>query len=336
MIRKWQYIEYLVSTPCNYTCSNLAEHLEGVSHDTVSDFLQQQRSTARELWEHARGLIQDGPEAVLIVDDSVQDKRHSRHIELVRSQYSGAEGGMVDGIGVVNLVHAAGVNSREFYPIDYRIYAPQVDGKTKNEHFREMLIAAVADKRLRARKLLMDIWYASAKNLKLAHRLGLIFYVPLKENRMVSLSKEEGYVHLQAIDWTPKRLQFGVEVKLKQLPFKVRLFKLAAKDGGIDWVITNDPERPLAAPVVQDAKDGRWPVEELHRDLKQLTGSEKCQCRKARSQRSHLACCYQAWLALKAKAKELGKTLYALRTDLFRNFLRNELRHPRIPALHPI
>jgi hypothetical protein len=270
---------------------------------------------------------------VIIGDDTVQDKRHSRRIELVRSQYSGAEGGMVDGIGVVNLVHSAGINSRQFYPIDYRLYAPEADGKTKNEHFREMLLCAVADKRLQAKTLLLDIWYASAENLKLAHRLGLVFYVPLKWNRMVSLSKEDGYVHLQDIDWTPKRLQFGVEVKLKQLPFKVRLFKLVAKDGDIDWVITNNPERPLAAPAVQDAKDGRWPVEELHRDLKQLTGSDKCQCRKARSQRTHLACCYQAWLALKVKAQERNKTLYALKTNLFTDWLRTELRNPRIPAL---
>ena len=35
----------------------------------------------------------------------------------------------------------------------------------------------------------------------------------------------------------------------------------------------------------------RWQVEEFHRSFKQLTGSEKCQCRKARSQRNHLACC---------------------------------------------
>ena len=40
----------LVSTPINYTCTNLAEHLEGMSHDAVSDFLKRERLTeAREL-----------------------------------------------------------------------------------------------------------------------------------------------------------------------------------------------------------------------------------------------------------------------------------------------
>jgi hypothetical protein len=79
----------------------------------------------------------------------------------------------------------------------------------------------------------------------------------------------------------------------------------------------------------------RWQIEELHRGLKQLTGTEKCQCRKARSQRNHLACCYHAWLSLKVKAMQLNKTLYQVKTDLLRDYLRAELQHPRVPALQP-
>ena len=43
------------------------------------------------VWELAAKLIQDNPEAFLLVDDSVQDKRYSQFIELVKLQYSGAE-----------------------------------------------------------------------------------------------------------------------------------------------------------------------------------------------------------------------------------------------------
>jgi hypothetical protein len=39
MITKQQYVEYLLATPVNYTCSNLADHLDDVSHDAVSDYL---------------------------------------------------------------------------------------------------------------------------------------------------------------------------------------------------------------------------------------------------------------------------------------------------------
>ena len=331
MLTKLQYVEFLICTIANYTGTHLAEHLDAVSHDVVTDFLQSERFTPRQLWELVAGLIQDSPEAFLLVDDSVQDKRYSRFIELVRTQYSGAEHGLVRGIGLVNLVHSAGA-AGEFYPIDYRIFAPDVDGKTKNEHFREMLLRAVAEKQLKARTLLFDSWYAGADNLKLIHRLGLIFFTTLKENRLVSLSKEQGYLHLDQIEWTPERLAHGVVVKLKEVPFKVRLFKLVAPNGDIDWVITNCPAETLTAPVVQDANDVRWQIEEFHRGFKQLTGSEKCQCRNARSQRNHLACCYHAWVSLKVKAQQLDKTLYQVKTDLLRDYLCAELRNPHIPT----
>lgn len=332
MITKQQYVEFLISTVANYTGSHLAEHLDDVSHDTITDYLRTERLTARGVWELVEPLRNDSPEAFLIADDSVQDKRYSRFIELVKRQYSGAEHGLVRGIGVVNLVHSTGT-AGDFYPIDYRIYAPEVDGKTKNDHFREMLVRAVTDKGLRAKTVLFDSWYASADNLKLIHRLGLVFFTTLKVNRLVSLSKEAGYIHLDQIAWTTEQLQNGIVVKLKEVPFKVRLFKLVAPNGDIDWVITNSSDETLTTQVVQDANDVRWQVEELHRGLKQLTGTEKCQCRKARSQRNHLACCYHAWLSLKVKSTQLNKTLYQVKTDLLRDYLRAELRNPRIPAL---
>lgn len=334
MITKQQYVEYLICTIGNYTGSNLAAHLDDVSHDVITDFLNKERPTARGLWELVKELIEDDFEAFMLVDDSVQDKRYSRFIELVKLQYSGAAHGLVRGIGVVNLVHSAGIK-QDFYPIDYRVYAPDQDGKTKNDHFADMVVNAVLAKKIKAKRIMFDSWYASAANLKLVHRLGLVFFTTLKSNRMVSLSKEAGWIHLDEIEWTTERLQNGVLVKLKEIPFKVQLFKVVATDGDIDWVITNSPDETLTTQVAQDTNDVRWQIEELHRDLKQLTGTEKCQCRKGRSQRTHLACCYHAWLSLKVKAKLLGKTLYQTKDDLLSDYLRTELAAPRIQAFMP-
>jgi hypothetical protein len=331
MITKQTYVEYLISTPINYTCTNLAEHLEGVSHDAITDYLSHARLTTRQVWEIVQRGMHDSPEAFLIVDDSVQDKRYSQKIELVKRQYSGTQHGIVRGIGVVNLVQTTG-QPDDFYPTDYRIYAPEVDGKTKNEYFREMLIRALADKGIQARRILFDSWYAAADTLKQIHRADRFFYTTLKENRMVSLSKETGYVHLQEIDWTEECLHYGIVVHLKALPFPVRLFKLVATDGSIDWLITNELDETITAQVAEVANDLRWQVEELHRGLKQPTGTEKCQCRKARSQRNHLACCYHAWLSLKVYAQRVGLTLYQARTSLFANYLRAELLYPTITA----
>jgi len=305
-----------------------------VSHDVVNAFLHEKRFLPGEVWQLVKGRIEDGPDAVLIVDDSVHDKRYSRFIGLVRAQYSGTVHGVVRGIGVVSLVHSGGKEGA-FYPIDYRVYAPEVDGKTKNAHFQEMFVHALTHKQLQARTIVFDSWYASAANLKLIHRRERIFFTTLKSNRLVSLSKEQGYIHLEAVEWTADHLAQGVVVKLKEVPFKVRLFKLVAPDGDIDWVITNDLDEITITQVAQEVDKLRWQIEEFHRELKQLTGSEKCQSRKARSQRNHLACCYHAWISLKVYAKQLDKTRYQVRTELFSDYLRAQLRNPQIPAFQP-
>lgn len=326
-----QYIEYLLNTPVNYTCSNLAEHLDGVSHDAVSDFLQRGRVTASRLWELVKPWLNNTEASCLIVDDSVQNKQYSQQIGLVQRQYSGAEHGLVRGIDIVNLVHFDG---QEFNPIDYRIYAPSVNGLTKNDLFAEMLMAAKGSKDIKARTVLFDAWYTSVSNLKLVHSLGMAFVAPIKDNRLVSLSKDQGYLHVQDIDWTPYRLAHGVSVKLKELPFMVRLFKIVATDGDIDWIITNNPD-PIDAQAIRDENARRWPIEQFHRELKQLTGSEKCQCRKARSQRNHLGYCYLAWLSLKVRSRQLGISLYQVRQRIFDDFLTQALQKPPIPAYLP-
>lgn len=130
MITKKTYIEYLLSTPINYTCSNLSEHLENVSHDVVTDFLQNSKFTPKDVWNLVKDRIDDSEEAFLLVDDSVQNKEYSHSIETVKLQYSGNEHGLVKGIGLVNLVHTNGFEG-DFYPINYRLYDPEGDGKTK-------------------------------------------------------------------------------------------------------------------------------------------------------------------------------------------------------------
>jgi hypothetical protein len=182
--------------------------------------------------------------------------------------------------------------------------------------------------------VLFDSWYASVENLKLVAFLKMIFVAPIKDNRLVSLSKAEGYIHVQDIEWTPERLEHAVSVKLKELPFRVQLFKVVVTNGDIDWIITNHPD-PITTQDIQDENARRAQVEQFHRELKQLTGSEKCQCRKARSQRNHLGYCYLAWVSLKVQSCQLGLTLYQVRQRIFDEFLTRALQQPPIPAYLP-
>ena len=82
MFTQEKYIDYLLSISRNYTCTHLAAHLPDVSHDHVNRFLRDSSFSSTQLRELVAPLLNDSLEAFLLVDDSVQDKRYSRLIEL--------------------------------------------------------------------------------------------------------------------------------------------------------------------------------------------------------------------------------------------------------------
>jgi hypothetical protein len=82
-LTKQYYIEYLLHTP--YTCTNLSEHSSELSHDQVNRFLRKEQFSSSELWDLVKTYLCDSADSVIIADDSVQDKRYSKSIELVKN-----------------------------------------------------------------------------------------------------------------------------------------------------------------------------------------------------------------------------------------------------------
>ena len=142
---KLNYCQYLLSSQINYTITNLAEHLEQISHDAINYYLKREKLTPRLLWENVKDIIEGDANGYIIFDDSVLDKRYSQEIEIVRRQYSGNEHGVVKGIGVVSCVYV-NPQVKRFWVVDYRIFNPDVDGKTKIDHVKDMLSNLVYQK----------------------------------------------------------------------------------------------------------------------------------------------------------------------------------------------
>nr|WP_216689037.1 transposase [Hymenobacter siberiensis] len=99
-----------------------------------------------------------------------------------------------------------------------------------------MFDQVAAEGKLLARTILFDSWYAGSTNLKRIHRAGWTFFTTLKSNRLVSLAKESGYQGLTTLEPPPGGWSQGVEVRLKEVPFGVKRFKLVATNGDIEWV----------------------------------------------------------------------------------------------------
>lgn len=83
---KLDYRQYLLSSPINYTVTNLADHLNGTSHDRINRYLRGEKLTPSLLWDNVKPFLRTSENAYVLFDNTVLDKRYSTSIELVRRQ----------------------------------------------------------------------------------------------------------------------------------------------------------------------------------------------------------------------------------------------------------
>jgi hypothetical protein len=177
-----------------------------------------------------------------------------------------------------------------YWIIDFRVYDPEGDGKNKLDHVQEMLANVV-------------------------HHKCLPFTA----------------VHVSSLDWSEQDLAHGKLIKIEDFPkgHRVKLFRLVVSTGRTNFVVTNN----LAQNSSSDADTvcaWRWKIEQFHREAKQLTGFERCQCRKARIQRNHIACAFLVWTRLAQVARQAGQTLYRIKHGLLDDCLRAQRTKPDV------
>jgi hypothetical protein len=330
-VTRIDYCQYLLASQINYTLTNFAEHAEKFSHDAANRYLAGDEIRPRLVWENVKGQVIQTPYGFLVFDDTVIDKNFSKNIELVRSQYSGNAHKVIKGIGVVTCVY---VNPQidQFWIIDYRIYDPDGDGKSKLDHMKDMLLNCVYQKELPFWAVLMDSWYASKDMMLQIERLDKIYYCPLKDNRQVDDSGDtKPYQRVDSLSWTKSEEQQGKLIKIKGFPgsHKVKLFRVVLSTQRTDYIVTNEMEQDTVE-VVQDVCGFRWKVEQFHRETKQLTGLEGNQCRKARIVRNHIGCAILVWIRLKQVAVETQRTVYQVKHGLLSDYLRQQLKSPSV------
>src|SRR5215212_6930747 len=237
IVTRLAYCQFLLVSQTNYTMTYFAEHGPGWSHDAVKRYLEEDKLTARLVWEQVQGQVVRSEEGYLAFDDTVLDHNSSFKIELVRRQYSGNAHDVIKGIGVVTCVY---INPEvdQFWIIDYRVYDPDGDGKTKLDHVREMLNNAYADKGLPFRGVLMDSWYAERKLMLHIERLHKVYYCPLKDNRQVDEGDgERPYQRADSLTWTDDEQQHGKTLHIKDFPkgHQVKLFRLVLSTKRTDY-----------------------------------------------------------------------------------------------------
>jgi hypothetical protein len=274
------YVNFLKLTVERYSALSISEvsPIE-LSHDAVSRWLMNTKFQPKDIWNEASSTVLNS-DGVIIVDETVISKTRSNKIELVHPLYSGNEHDVIKGIGVLNFLWTS---DEKMMPFDYRIYEPKEDGKTKNDHLREVLTVN-KNRGIKPDAVVADSWFSSLDNLKFIRDLGWVWVMGLKKNRIVNKNEV-----LEKI----KIPEEGKRVHLRGYGF-IHVFKIVSKNGRIDYIGTN-LEYPKKEQIMKFV-GMRWDVEIYHRELKQTCGLEECQARTSRSQRNHIGLSILCWI----------------------------------------
>jgi hypothetical protein len=329
------YSDYLLSAFSYTTATGLSAMTNGaISHDKITRFLAEKELDSPALWRLVKPLVREfeGDEegGVLIVDDTIEEKRYTDESELICWHYDHSQGRTVKGINLLSALYRVGDAS---IPVAFELVKKtewvfnekwgdwqRKSPLTKNELYRRVP-SACAKNQLKLRYVLSDVWYASSENMRyIKQELKKDFIMPLKSNRKVALSLEDkkrgNYERVASLE-----LELGKarEVYVEQEKFPLVLVKQIFKneDGseGVLYLVSSD--LTLDYERLTTIYQRRWKVEEYHKSLKSNTSLAKSPTKTIRTQSNHVFSSIYSFVKLERLKMSTKMNHFAMRSRIY-------------------
>lgn len=335
------YTTYLLASCGHATATGLSAVVPEVSHDQVTRFLSRRTFGDKDLWQVVKPMVRrfQSEDAVLILDDTVEEKPYTDASELICWHFDHTVGRPVKG---VNLLSALYVSQGVSLPVAFHLIqktAIAIDPKTgdlitdaksgdykwqspvtKNEIARQM-VASVIQKQIPVRYVLADSWFSATENLLfIKGKARIDFVIPLKSNRNVFLldpaAKAGKPTKLDAVD-------FGGEgiciLYLEKLPFPVLVLRqvFTNEDGSSTHAYLSTSDTTLSASNLREIYQKRWKIEEFHKSLKSNASFAKSPTKKVRTQSNHFFASIAAFVKLEACRIAQGGNHFAISTKIY-------------------
>lgn len=339
------YSDYLISSFSYTTATGLSRSLEGlISHDKITRFLSAEDYGSKQLWKLVKPTIRkiESEEGVIIFDDTIEEKAYTDENDLITWPFDHSLGRSVKGVNILNCVyHTQGTIPIGFQPIKKteKVFDRKKNKevkkspKTKNEYFREMAQIAVKDNNITCSFILADTYFSGNDNMEFIHfDLQKKFVIPIKTNRLVSLTKpEKRKGKFQQVDTVDISVGEAVKIFLKDLPFPVLLVKQVFKNEdnseGILYLVCNDTT--VDAKTIMEVYQKRWPIEEFHKSIKSNTNLAKSPTRTITTQQNHFFASIYAFFKLELLKATTKMNHFAMKSKLYLEALKasmNELK----------
>lgn len=335
------YSDYLISSFSYTTATGLSKALGGsISHDIFTRFLSAGDYNSKDLWHLIKPQIRQiqNDEGILAVDDTIEEKQYTDQNEMITSHFDHTFGRYVNGVNIISLLYLASKGTQEialpvsFQPIhktekymDKKTHKERMKSvKTKNEYVRDMLTTAVVENKIPTRWIVADTYFSSSKTLEHIHyQLQKHFVMPLKSNRLVSLTKPKKGVGVRTsylqIESAVINEQEPIRVYIKDCAVPVSCIKkvFTNEDGsmGILYLVTND--LTVDRQTMSDVYQKRWHIEEYHKSIKSNTGLNKSPTKTVRSQSNHFFASIYAYCKLELLKLKTKLNHFAFKSKLY-------------------
>ena len=332
------YTDYLLSTFGYATATGLSRMVEGqVSHDQITRYMSEKEFTSKDLWTLVKPTVREveQDDGVLISDDTIQEKPYTDENEVMCWHYDHTKGRAVQGFNLLNcLYYVNGIS----IPVAFELIKKPVqycDLKTrklkraslytKNELMRNMLLVCVQNK-LKFRFVLFDTWFSSKENMCYIKKdLVKDFICALKSNRLAAVSEEDHqanrFTSIDELPWQEETLFIGW---LKDVPFPMSLVRqvFANKDGSTGILYLACSDTTVKRGQILATYQKRWPVEVLHKSLKQNAALGKAPVRRVVTQNNHVFAVLYAVFKLECLSIKRRLNHFALRAHLYLKAIR--------------
>ena len=333
------YTDYLLVSFGQASATGLSRLLPDISHDQVTRFLSQETLNDKDLWHlvkpHLRRVQTE--DAVLIIDDTVEEKPYTDESELVTWHFDHTVNRKIKGI---NLVSGLYVNEQASLPVAFHLIhktelvTEEKVGKdgtstscqrwqspvTKNEIARKM-VSSVLAKQIPFRYVLADTWFSCAENMTFFKQTSKKdFIMPLKSNRKVAFApqpKKKGQWHaLDSLDFDAHPLP---TLYLDGVPFPVRVIRQVFTNEddsrGVLYLCTSDLS--LSKDDLLTTYQKRWKVEEYHKSLKSNAAFAKSPTKLPRTQSNHFFASLVAFVKMETMRLTTKCNHFAFKAKLY-------------------
>lgn len=325
------YTDYLMVTPTYSTATGLSLVTGNkVSHDQITRLLSS-KIDSKTLWREAKAMVHDirTSEGLLIIDDSIEPKKHTKMNSLINWHFDHCSGKSVKGVNFVSSFYYSpkydmglpvGV---EFVKKDQEVIGK--NGKvsfkskeTKNEMMRRLV--GYANFNIGFKYVLADSWFSSSQNMTfITDQCNSDFIMALKSNRVVALSKEDKakgiYQSIESLTLEGRTMS----VYLKQYSEPILIAKQVFKNGdgstGTLYLATSDLN--LDYQSLTTIYEKRWKVEEFFRSIKNNTAFAKAPTKTIQTQQAHFTASMIAYLKLERLKIRNNKNHYAMKSQIW-------------------